>query len=297
MWERADVKVGFACNCRCVFCAQGEKRKEIRTVPQDELLERMKAAFAPGRELVLTGGEPTIRKDIVQIVRMARAIGYVGVQIQTNGRMLSLPDLVDRLVGAGVTEFSPALHGPTAEVHDPLTRAPGSFEQTVAGIAAVAKTPANLVTNSVVVRQNLEHLVALVELLAELGARHMQLAMVHPVGTAWDRYEEVVPRLEEAVPFVHAAVRRGRDLGATVVVEAMPPCFMRGVEEAVVEDRIPETTVVDLDGDPFQFSDWRRGEGKTKGPPCEGCAKSAGCEGPWREYPHHHGWDAYEPFA
>lgn len=294
---RADVKLGFACNNRCVFCAQGEKRKHIRTVPADEVLARMKAAFRPGSGLVLTGGEPTIRRDLPDLVRHARAIGYRPIQVQTNGRMLAYEALVDRLVRAGVEEFSPALHGPGAEVHDALTKAPGSFEETVRGIRNVVASPAYVVTNTVVVAGNLAHLDATLSLLFELGVRHAQLALVHPVGTAQPAEVEVVPHIGPAAEAIARAVRHGRALGMKIVVEAVPPCLLPGVEDAVVEDQIPDTTVVDLDGSPFGFSDWRRVEGKAKGPPCERCALSARCEGPWREYPERDGWDAYRPIA
>lgn len=297
MSDRADVKVGFACNNRCCFCAQGEKRSDVGLVPADELVARMRKAFEPGRGLVLTGGEPTIRKDLVDLVVAAREIGYAPIQIQTNGRMLSYPAQVKRLIRAGVTELSPALHGPTAEVHDALTRAPGSFDQTVAGITNAIASGAIVVTNTVVVRANLEHLPATIALLAERGVRRGQLALVHPVGTAAERFDEVVPPIAAAAAAIATAVAAGRKLGMQVVVEAVPPCMLRGFEDAVVEEHIPETTVVDLDGNPFAFSDWRRDAGKVKGPPCTSCTRADRCEGPWREYPEKFGWADYVPYT
>lgn len=295
MSERADIKVGFACNNRCVFCAQGQKRADVALVPRGELLSRLARCRAPGRGLVLTGGEPTIRKDLHAIVAAAHALGFHPIQVQTNGRMLSYPGLVARLVAEGVDEFSPALHGPTAAVHDALTRAEGSFDQTLSGIGNALASGAVVITNTVAVKGNLEHLPATMELLGDIGVREAQIALVHPVGTAGELFGEVAPRPSEAAPWIHAAVDRGRALGMRVVVEAMPHCLMRGHEDAIVEGDIPETTVVDLDGAPFAFSDWRRGEGKAKGPPCEHCASANRCEGPWREYPERYGWDEYVP--
>jgi len=294
---RSDIKVGFACNNRCVFCAQGQKRSEIGRVPPEELVQRMRSTYERGKGLVLTGGEPTIRADLVKLVEAARRIGYSPIQIQTNGRMLAYPGLVEKLLAAGVTEFSPALHGPTADVHDALTRAPGSFDQTVAGIRNTVASKRPVITNTVVAKGNLHCLAETVKLLADLGVEQGQLAMVHPVGTAQEMYDEVVPRLDEAAPAVRDAVMQGRARGMRVVVEALPPCFLRGLEDAVVEAEIPETTVVDLDGAPFAFSTWRRDEGKVKGPPCESCTRAERCEGPWREYPERQGWDGYVPYS
>lgn len=294
---RCDLKIGFACNNRCLFCAQGEKRRSTGLVPAAQLVEHMRRAFEPGRGLVLTGGEPTIRKDLVELVKVARGCGYSPIQIQTNGRMLAYSDLVKRLIDAGVTEFSPALHGPTAAIHDALTRSEGSFDQTVAGIANAVESGAIVVTNSVVVRQNLPHLTATVDILADLGVYKAQFALVHPVGTAMERFDQVVPRISLAAAAMRMAVERGRERGLKMVVEAVPLCLMRGFEDAVVEPAIPETTVVDADGEAFAFSNWRRENGKSNGPPCERCDRRAECEGPWREYPARYGWSEYVPYT
>jgi MoaA/NifB/PqqE/SkfB family radical SAM enzyme len=291
--SRADVKVGFACNNRCVFCAQGHKREGCPQVPFEELARRMQEGRKTSDELVLTGGEPTARPDLVRLVATARAMGYREIQIQTNGRMLAYAKLVDELVRAGVTEFSPALHGPTAEIHDGLTRAVGSYEQTVAGIRNVAARGIPIVTNSVVVRSNVASLVELVDLLGALGVSQAQLAFVHPVGTAFELFDEVVPRLPDVVEPIRRSAEVAARRGMRLVTEAVPLCFLRGMSELAVEEQIPLTTVIDLDGVPFDYSKWRPVEGKSHGPPCEACSAALRCEGPWREYVDRFGWDEF----
>lgn len=293
--KRADVKVGFACNNRCLFCAQGHKREGCAHVPFDELRARMTEGRRTSDELVLTGGEPTIHPRIVELVSEARAMGYKQIQVQTNGRRLAYDTFVDSLVEAGATEFSPALHGPTADIHDRLTRAPGSFRQTVAGIRNVRKRGLPIVTNSVVVRENVRYLPALTEVLGQLGVGQAQLAFVHPVGTAFELFDAVVPRLSEVVGPIRLSKNVAARYGMRLVTEAVPLCFLPGMQELAVEDMIPDTTVIDLDGQPFDYSAWRPAEGKAHGPPCEGCKVRHRCEGPWREYPDRYGWDEFRP--
>lgn len=293
--KRADVKVGFACNNRCLFCAQGHKREGCAHVPFDELVERMKKGRETSDELVLTGGEPSIHPEIVRLVGVAKELGYRQIQVQTNGRRLAYASFVDALVEAGATEFSPALHGPTADVHDALTRAPGSFRQTVAGIRHLRARNLPIVTNSVVVRGNVPHLGALVELLGRLGVGQAQLAFVHPVGTAYELFEQVVPRLPDVVAPIRTSRRIAARYGMRLVTEAVPLCFLPGMQELAVEDQIPDTTVIDLDGQPFDYSTWRPAEGKAHGPPCERCKLRFRCEGPWREYPEKYGWEEFRP--
>jgi MoaA/NifB/PqqE/SkfB family radical SAM enzyme len=295
---RSDVKVGFACNNHCVFCAQGEKRAKCGAIPLEELVRRLDEVRGDRRVrrgLVLTGGEPMLHKNILGLVRAAKALGYDPIQLQTNGRLLSYRKAIDAVVAAGVNELSPSLHGSTAEIHDALTCAHGSFQQSRDGIANAVATGFPVVTNSVVVKENVHDLPALVALLADLGVRHAQLAFVHPVGTALEKFHDVVPRL----PDVSRAVARASEIaaarGVQLVTEAMPLCFLRGMEHLAVEERIPDTTVVELDGEIGAYSQWRTAEGKSHGPPCETCSARSRCEGPWREYPDAFGWSEFRP--
>ena len=293
---RADVKVGFACNNRCVFCAQGDKRTACAALPFEELARRLVEVRASASGLVLTGGEPTAYKHLVRLVQAAKRLGFDPIQIQTNGRMLSYEAAVRALMAAGATDFSPSLHGSTAEMHDALTRAPGSFAESVGGIRNALTAGATVVTNSVITRRNTSDLPALAALLVGLGVKHAQLAFVHPVGTAEAMFDEVVPHLPDVVEPVRRARQIARRAGMRLWTEAIPYCFLRGMEELAVEAFIPHTTVVDLDGEVADFTAWREAEGKAHGPPCTACVMRARCEGPWREYPAKFGWGEFEPF-
>lgn len=295
--RRADIKVGFACNNRCVFCAQGHKRLGCAHVPFAELVARLKLARETSDELVLTGGEPTLHPELIALVSEAKAMGYRSIQVQTNGRRLAYGPFLRALIDAGVTEVSPALHGPSAPVHESLTRAEGSFAQTVAGIRLAVRHGLPVVTNSVVVRANVRHLVSLVALLGSLGVKHAQLAFVHPVGTAWELFDQVVPRLSELAGPVRLAHATAMRLGMRLVTEAVPLCFLPGMQELAIESQIPDTTVIDWDGQPFDYSAWRPVQGKAHGPPCERCRVRDRCEGPWREYADRFGWDEFRPIA
>jgi len=294
---RADLKVGFACNNRCVFCAQGNKRSDCGALPIEELIARLQKVKHGSQGLVLTGGEPTLYKRLAALITAARRLGYAPIQIQTNGRMLSYPAVLQRLREAGADEFSPSLHGSTAEIHEALTRATGSFEQSTRGIENVARLGLSLITNSVITKRNTHDLPALVALLGDLGVRAAQLAFVHPVGTAMELFDEVVPRLSDVVEPIRRAREVARRYGMRLVTEAVPYCFLRGMEELAVEDAIPKTTVIDLDGQVVEYSDWRVADGKSHGDPCARCTARHTCEGPWREYPAAFGWDEFVPIT
>jgi MoaA/NifB/PqqE/SkfB family radical SAM enzyme len=294
--RRLDLKLGFACNNRCVFCAQGDKRKSCGARPYDVLVEELARARPECSGVVFTGGEPTLHKQLLRLVSAARALGYSSIQLQTNGRMLAYPSVVEKLVDAGVTEFSPSLHGSCADVHESLTAARGSFRDSLSGIANAVGSGAVVITNTVITKDNTDRLSEIVALLGSVGVQQAQLAFVHPVGTALERFEEVVPRLPDVVAPLRQARTVAGELGMRLVTEAVPLCFLSGMEELAVEETIPDTTVVDLAGR-LDYSSWRVSEGKAHGPPCSSCAAVRRCEGPWREYPERWGWNEFQSLA
>lgn len=294
---RIDVKVGFGCNNHCRFCVQGRKRERFGWRPKDELVGFMRDSRAKYHGVVFTGGEPTLHPELVALVSAARELGYTSIQVQSNGRMFAYKKLCQALIAAGANEFSPALHGHRADCHDYLTSVAGSFEQTLKGIRNLKALGQRVITNSVITRSNFRHLPELAALLVENGVDQFQLAFVHPVGSAGPdaNFASIVPRLSLLQGHLHAALELGQAAGRAVMTEAVPYCFMRGVEHLVGEQIMPSTRIFDAEGVIEEYRDYRLSGGKAKGPPCDTCQKSPECEGPWREYVDRYGWDEFDP--
>ncbi len=292
--NRLDLKFGFDCNNRCVFCVQGDKRETERRKTTEELEAALREKRATCQGVVFTGGEVTLRKDLLPMVELARQLGYQSIQIQTNGRMLSYAPYVDKLLAAGATEFAPAIHGPDAATHDALVRAKGAFVQTVRGIEHARRRGARVVLNSVIVQQNYKQLPDTARLFVHLGVQQYQFAFVHALGTAEQYFPQVVPRYQELAPYLHEALLIGEAAGLRVMTEAVPFCWMRGFERFVAERIMPETAIVDGDHEIESYADYRWNEGKAHGPPCDQCQWPKACEGPWREYPARFGWDEFK---
>jgi cyclic pyranopterin phosphate synthase len=133
-----DLRVSLTqrCNLRCVFC-----HMEGQLVSDDELTAAevetvVRAAVRAGVERVkLTGGEPTLRSDIVEIVRRIAALGPE-VSMTTNGLRLSA--LAEPLHEAGLTRVNVSLPSLDPETYRELTGVDG-LERAVAGIRAAVK--------------------------------------------------------------------------------------------------------------------------------------------------------------
>ncbi len=294
--KRIDIKIGFGCNNMCDFCAQGSKRYKG---PGKSLAE-IKAALARARKtgvnaVVFTGGEPTIHPDLLAAVKAARKMGYDTVQVQTNGRRFAYYDYCLALKKAGVTEMGPSLHGSTAAIHEGLTHAEGSFKEGVQGILNCKKLGMYVLTNSVITSRNYKDLPALAKLLAYLKVDQFQFAFVHLVGSAWENRKWLTPKMTAAMPYIKKALDVGRAAGLHCYTEAIPYCLMKGYEDCVAEQVIPEGPVADADLYIESYGDYRRGEGKVKRAECKKCGWFKACEGPWREYPELYGWSEFKP--
>ncbi len=295
MEKRVDIKTGFVCNNNCLFCVQADNK-----LKGNRSFEEIKKDLEDTKErcsgVVLTGGEVTIRDDFFDIVKLAKDLGYKDIQIQTNGRMFSSLDFCKKTIDAGATEFSPALHGYCSEQHDFLTKATGSFNQTVKGIKNLKSLGAYVLTNTVVVKPNFRNLPEIARLLVNLDVDQFQFAFVHPMGNAWKNFNSIVPSISLAAPFIKKGLQIGIDAGKKVMAEAMPYCLMQVYEDYIAEKVIPET---EIRGAKHQntdnFTEQRKNDGKAKFPQCKECSFDSVCEGPWREYPEKMGNDEFCP--
>lgn len=300
--DTIDIKVGFECNNKCLFCIQGNKRETTPNLSDAEVKERLAQGKKENRQrVVFTGGEPTFRpKELIRWVAHAKRIGYEIIQIQTNGRIFSYLDYCKEMIKAGANEFGPALHGSTADLHDRLTQAPGSFKQTTQGIKNLKFLNQRVIINSVVNRLNYRDLPALARLLVDLRVDQFQFAFMHINNLIVEDPEAIkkyVPIVSEVMPYVKKGLDIGIKSGVSCMTEAVPYCLMSGYEDYIAERIIPKAHVFDADIDIESYEKYRKTEGKAKGPDCSRCRYDKICEGPWREYPAIFGWDEFKPIV
>ena len=293
--KRLDIKTGFTCNNNCRFCVQAHKKKFGNRPTEDIKKDLEKARKTKCNGVVFTGGEPTIRDDILELVSYAKTLGFKRIQIQSNCRMLSYKNFCRELINAGANEFSPAIHGHIAELHEYLTRAKGSFNQTVQAIKNLRALDQYIITNTVVVKPNYRYLPYLAKLLVKLKVNQFQFAFVHAVGNAYTNFEQMMPWVSLAAPYIKKGLQIGIDNRIKVMAEAMPFCTMKGYEKYCSEFYIPPTEIRDINSYDPTFEKTRKEQGKMKFPQCKECRYDKICEGPWKEYPEKRGSDEFKP--
>ena len=147
------LSVTDLCNLRCVYCMPAggvEKRRHEDVLTVEELEEIARSAGRCGiRKIRLTGGEPLVRRGIVDIcARTAAAPGVEEVCMTTNG--LLLPKLAPELRKAGLRRVNISLDTLSPELYRELTRV-GNIEDAVSGLKAALDNFQTVKINAVLI--------------------------------------------------------------------------------------------------------------------------------------------------
>jgi GTP 3',8-cyclase len=141
--KNVRISITDKCNFRCVYCMPAEglqwlKRNEI--LSYEEIVRLTRLLVGMGVEQVrLTGGEPTVRKDLPELIRMLSSIeGLKSLSLTTNGYLLK--DLAGKLADAGLTRINVSIDSLVREKFFQLTRR-DSLQQVLEGLEELEKYP------------------------------------------------------------------------------------------------------------------------------------------------------------
>jgi GTP 3',8-cyclase len=140
-----DLRVSITdrCNYKCVYCRTGTSGPQYSELATADYLHLIRNFVALGIEKVrLTGGEPLLRRDLVDIVRelagwQTPSGNKLDIAITTNGHLLE--ELAQPLKQAGLSRITVSMDaaGPTAQAtFERITRVPGSYHAVLRGIRA-----------------------------------------------------------------------------------------------------------------------------------------------------------------
>ena len=182
----------YRCNLACEHCyldAGGTPlvrtesfadRSELGTEECFEVIDQL-AAFAPECLTILTGGEPLLRRDILEIVKRAAERG-LWVVVGTNGVRIS-ENVAQRLAEAGARGLSLSLDALDPDRHDAFRRVRGAWRNTVEGAGILHRTGLPFIVQTTAGSHNLDELEAIANFAHErLAARVWNLYFLVPTG-------------------------------------------------------------------------------------------------------------------
>ena len=133
-----DLRISITdrCNYKCVYCRTGNEGAIYGELPFDEYLRMARILVDLGiTKIRITGGEPLLRKGVVDFVRDLRQLrARLDLAITTNGHLLS--ELAQPLKSAGLNRVTVSMDAVDPERFTRITRVPGGFDNVLAGMRA-----------------------------------------------------------------------------------------------------------------------------------------------------------------
>ncbi|UCH60218.1 MAG: radical SAM protein [Anaerolineales bacterium] len=165
---RMDLALTYRCNNECAHCYNDRPRNytEISTDQWKIVLDKLWQIGIP--HVVFTGGEPTLRHDLPELIAHAETNGQI-TGINTNGRRLSDVAYLNELVEAGLDHVQVTVESHDPLIHDAMVLTKGAWKQTIAGVRNALDTPLYVMTNTTMLRQNSPSMADTLDFLANLG--------------------------------------------------------------------------------------------------------------------------------
>ncbi len=180
-----DEKGAWQCNQKCKFCyAAGQHKsnvKELSTTQWKEVIDKLYKAGVP--MVTFTGGEPTLREDLPQLVEHAKC--FV-TRLNTNGINLT-GELCQNLKKAGLDSVQVTLYSHDKDIHNDLVGG-NHFEATVEGIKNAVKAGLDISVNTPICQKNVDY-VKTVDFVRALGVRFVTCSGLICTGMAEGNHE------------------------------------------------------------------------------------------------------------
>lgn len=277
------VRLTLKCNQNCSFCFV---RREGPTPSTDELKQRL-MEIRP-HTLTLSGGEPSLTKDLPELIRWAKERSIKQVVLQTNAILFAKKERAVEILRAGLSMAFVSLHSHRRETSEKLTKAPGTFVKTIQGIENLSALPLGVSINHVIQKANYRELPDFVRWASE----HFHLQENKKIGFTFSFialmgrdilpvFEDFVPMLSEVKPYL---------------IDALEFCVRSKIKFQGLETQCSVPRCI-LDGNPDYYPPPARcrADDFIKGPDCHRCIHHDNCFGLRPLYAERYGTDELKP--
>jgi MoaA/NifB/PqqE/SkfB family radical SAM enzyme len=238
------VSIWWGCNNDCSLCMLSGLKHELPPIGFEKYKQLIDSVVKEGKfeNLILSGAEVTTFDELGKYVQFAASFGWFKkIQIQTNGRRLSDRSYLAHLIDCGVNEFFISVQG-LEEVHDAITRRPGAYEETLAGIHHLEDLGVTFITNTVLTKENYHQIVPLMAMLGKTKAIELHLWNLFPMETSDSK--NLVVSLNEFLELLPEITEVINSSDKVLILKAFPHCLRIGTP-AVLDGRVPAAVLPD----------------------------------------------------
>ncbi len=271
------------------------------------MIEKMTRKRKEGYEMIhFTGGEPTRNKYLPEFIEKSRELGYSRIEMSSNACSLSDKKFCGDLIKRGMNGVTTTLHAHNSSIHDGITRTPGSFSKTIAGIENLLSFGnVNVSVGTVLMNPNYAYMERIGEKILSFGISKWSLIDLKPVGRAAKKNQykslavkrsDLAKEIKKSLPVLSKFVYIGiLDYHWCLFPKKLDNLFF--YETANVEDNFKTDVTMSrpIEESPDKKSIFEDAFKKHL-PMCEGCGFSTKCKGIWKIYSEIHGDSDVLPF-
>ena len=182
------------CNLKCVHCRcssdMTSSEGDFTTEEGKKLLKEIADFSKP--VVVLSGGEPLLRKDIFELAEYGTSLG-LRMCMATNGALVN-DEVCEKMRKAEIKMVSLSLDGSSAEVHDDFRSCPGAFDGVVRAAEHFRKNGIKFLINSSFTKRNQHDIANTFKVAKSLGATAWYMFMIVPTGRGEEIMNELISK-------------------------------------------------------------------------------------------------------
>lgn len=290
--NNAILRISRNCNQNCVFCNVFEKKDELFIENLQDILVELKKLKEKGiNGIILSGGEPTLNKDIFKIIHLIKKMGFEKIEMQTNAILFSDKNYQNLKIEKQIDRFLIPLYSHDKILSDKVTRTPDSFDKTITGIKYLLEKNKSVVINHMIFEQNHKDLLKFTAFYEKTFGNKPQLCIsyIQPNGRAENK-KGLIPKMSKISPELLECLKH-LDAKKTnyFLSESCPPvCFIEPF-------RNKHTEFFKFSNNLLDYSTEINSTNKIKSPICKECKYNLKCLGIWKHYEEMFGFDEIKP--
>ncbi len=303
------INLGQVCNQKCSFCVIEGNEEKFPYMKTEEVKENI-AGFAEsgGETIMFTGGEPSMRNDLPEIIAYAETFpGIIDLCILTNATFFDDKKIEDVLAAdtRKILSFSVSLHANTPEISKKLTNgADEDFGKTVTAIKELSERADKVTVYHIITSANYDKLPDFVDFMIKEAPKVQHFVLSYPFTQgAAEKNDWIYAKFSQLKPYLLKALEMIKISGRTVDISTcgqFPLCVIPGYEADILRimDYFSGSLMGTLGGKVFHEFEWADKKWvdvyKNKTEACEKCLIGDVCQGSWKKYIDLFGFDGIE---
>lgn len=295
--KTAIVRSNLECNLGCLFCTAADDTSEKMDTAnfKKKIIDFKKKNI---KHLVITGGEPTLRKDLPKIISFARSKGIKKINLQSNAILFSDENYLLTLKMAGLDFVTVGISSHKKATYNHLTNSK-LYDKAILGIRNLVDNDIEVSVYHVINSENYKDLIKFVDFIQSISKKiRFTFAFLRPNGNTL-KNKHLVPKLKDIDFHLNQLFTHLENKKIKTFIEGVPLCYLSNFENKSIETKrifTIDTPYVSEDEIKHEslYDDINK-ELKRKPSTCNSCFVNNICVGVWREYADIHGLSELYP--